>query len=92
MEDPVESIRSAGDALGVVWGYFEDEATGDLTVLASLLLAALALFTAFRCYQAMKPAIEQNLSRVVGVGSGMAAVFVAVGLFFLVQAVSRAVG
>ena len=91
MVDLVESIKSLGDQLGVLWAFFEDAETGDLTALASVLLAALALATAFRCYQAFKPALERGHSNVVAIGSGMAVVFVAVGLFFLFQAL-RALG
>ena len=87
----VETIETLGNQLGMIWAFFENEETGDLTLLASLLLAALALATAFRCYQALKPALERGHSNVVAVGSGMAAVFVAVGLFFLLQAL-RALG
>jgi hypothetical protein len=92
MDDPVESIRAAGDALGVVWSFFEDENTGDLTIAANLLLAAVALLTAYRCFESMKPALDKNLSRVVGVGAGITAVFAAVSLFFLVQAASSVFG
>ena len=86
MDNLVDDIKAFGDQLGDVWALFENEQTGDLTVLASVLLAALALATAWRCYQAMRPAMDRGVSNVVAVGSGMAAVFVGVGLFFLVQA------
>jgi len=87
MVDLVETIKSFGDQLGGVWAFFEDGETGDLTALASVLLALLALATAFRCYQAFKPAMERGHSNVVAIGGGMAAVFLGVGIFFLVQAV-----
>lgn len=91
MDDIVERVEKLGDALGVVWAFFQDE-SGELTVLASLLLAALALVTALRCFQAMKPALEQKLASVIGVGSAITAVFTFVGVFFLAQAANRLFG
>ena len=87
----VETVKEIGDALGVVWAFFQDE-SGQLTLLACLLLAALALSTAFRCYQAMKPAFEEKLSSVIAAGSAVTGVFGLVGLFFLIQAASRITG
>ncbi len=87
----VENVEKIGDALGVVWALFENEA-GELTVLASILLAALALVTAFRCARATLPAVEQQFPNVVAVGSAITLVFVGVGLFFLFQAATAAFG
>lgn len=91
----VEQVGKIGDALGVVWAFFQDE-SGQLTLLASVLLATLALATAYRCFAAMRPALgagkEEKLSNVVAVGSAMTAIFAAVGLFFLVQVASRVMG
>lgn len=87
----VETVERIGDALGVVWAYFEDE-SGELTAVAALALAALAVVTAWRCFQAMRPALETRQSNVVAVGSAITAVFAAVGLFFLVQAAGRLAG
>ena len=86
----VETVERIGDALGVVWGFFEDE-TGDLTLLANLLLMGLALATAIRCFRAMQPALEQKHSSVVAIGSAMTAVFTGVGAFFLYSAL-RGIG
>lgn len=86
MDNLVDTIESLGDRLGAVWALFEDDATGDLTALASVLLAALALATAFRCYQAFKPALERGHTQVVAIGSAFAAIFAAVGMFFVFQA------
>jgi intracellular septation protein A len=82
----VENMEKIGDAIGVLWAFFQDE-SGQLTILACLLMAALSLMTAYRCFTAMQPAFEDKLSTVVAVGSAMIAVFGGVGLFFLVQAV-----
>ena len=87
----VETFQKIGDALGVVWAFFEDE-SGQLTVLAMLLLAALALATATRCAYATLPAREAKLASVVAVGSGITLVFGLVGLYFLGQVVSVVIG
>ena len=81
----VETVEKIGDALGVVWAFFENE-SGELTLLASLLLAALALVIAYRCFQAMQPAIAEGHGNVVAIGSTITAVFAAVAAFFLFQA------
>ncbi len=87
----VEKFQKIGDALGVVWSFFEDE-SGQLTLLAMLLLAALAFATAARCAYATLPAREAKLGSVVAVGSGITLVFTGVGLYFLVQVVSVVAG
>jgi hypothetical protein len=87
----VESVGKMGDALGVVWALFEDE-SGQLTFLALCLLAALALATAYRCALATRPAMEEKLSSVVGVGAAITLVFAGVGVFFVIQAISTAMG
>ncbi len=87
----VEKFQKIGDALGVVWSFFEDE-SGQLTLLAMLLLAAFAFATATRCAYATLPAREAKLGSVVAVGSGITLVFAGVGLYFLVQVVSVVAG
>ncbi len=82
----VENVEKIGDAFGVVWAFFQDE-SGQLTLLASLLLASLALVTAYRCFRALQPAFEEKLTLVMGIGSAITAVFSFVGIFFLYQAV-----
>jgi hypothetical protein len=84
----VEKVKEFGDFLGVVWAFFQDE-SGQLTLLVCLFLAGLALATAYRCFQAMKPAIEEKLPSVLVAGSVVTFVFSFVGIFFLVQAASR---
>ena len=84
----VEKVKEFGDALGVVWAFFQDE-SGQLTLLACLFLAGLALATAYRCFQAMKPAIEEKLPSVIVAGSAVTFVFSFVGIFFLVQAAAQ---
>ena len=80
----VETIEQIGDLLGTVWALFEQE-SGELTVLALTLLAGLALLTAFRCFQALRPAIDADLKSVVAAGSAITLVFVGVGAFFLIR-------
>jgi hypothetical protein len=87
----VETFQKLGDAFGVVWALFEDE-SGQLTLPALLLLATLALATAARCAYATLPAREAKLGSVVAVGSGISLVFGLVGLYFVAQIVSAAVG
>jgi hypothetical protein len=87
----VETFEKIGDALGLVWALFEDE-TGQLTLPAMLLLAALAFATAARCAYATLPAREGKFGNVVGIGSGITLVFGLVGLYFLAQVVSVAAG
>ncbi len=86
----VETIEQIGDALGVVWALFENEA-GELTLAANILLAVCALATAYRCFQAMRPALEAKLAPVIAIGSAITAVFAAVGGYFLVQLASQLV-
>ena len=81
----VENVEKIGDAFGVIWAFFQDE-SGQLTILASLLLATLALVTAYRCFRAMQPAFAEKLTLVMAIGSAITAVFGAVGAFFLIQA------
>jgi len=81
----VENINRIGEALGVVWSFFQTE-SGELTVSACLLLAAIALLTAYRCSRPIATALAEDLWRVVVVGSAITITFGGVGLFFLVQA------
>lgn len=84
----MEFFRELGDRIGAVWAYFQDD-TGELSVLGALLLAGLALATAVRCVRAFQPALgDKSLGSVVGVGGTIAAVFGAVGLYFLYQALA----
>lgn len=87
----VETFEKIGDALGVVWAFFESE-SGDLTVFGCLLLATLAGATAFQCFRAMQPAFDEKLTNVVAIGSAMAATFAAVGVFFLYRAIAALTG
>ena len=87
----VETIERIGDLLGQVWALFEHE-SGELTLLALLLLSALALGTAYRCAMATLPARREALSSVVAAGSAITAIFAAVGLFFLIRAASVLLG
>jgi len=80
----VETFQKIGDGLGVVWSLFEDQ-SGQLTVPAMLLLAALAFATAARSAFATLPALEAKLGSVVAIGSGITVVFGLVGLYFVVQ-------
>jgi len=84
----VETVKEIGDALGVLWAFFQDE-SGQLTLPACLFLAGIALATAYRCFQAMKPAVEEKLPSVIAAGSLVTFVFSFVGVFFLVQAASQ---
>ena len=85
----VETIETLGNQLGMIWAFFENEETGDLTLLASLLLAALALATAARCVRVIQPAFgDKELGSVVAVGGAIAAVFGSVGLYFLYLAIA----
>ena len=83
----VENVGKIGDAFSVIWAFFQDE-SGQLTILATLLLATLALVTAYRCFRAMQPAFAEKLTLVMAIGSTITAVFGAVGAFFLIQAAS----
>jgi hypothetical protein len=83
----VEMFQQIGDALGVVWAYFEDE-SGQLTIPAMLLLAGLALAIAARCALATLPAKQAGLSSVVAFGASVTLVFGLVGLYFLAQVAS----
>ena len=87
----VEMFQQLGDALGVVWAFFEDE-SGQLTVPALLLLAAFALATAARCAAATLPARRARLSSVVAFGGSVTAVFGLVGVYFLARAVAVGLG
>ena len=87
----VENMGKLGDIIGKLWAFFQDE-TGQLTVVACLLLAALSLTTAYRCFLAMKPALEEKISNVIVIGSAMIAVFGGVGLFFMIQAAGLIIG
>lgn len=87
----VETVEKIGDWLGVVWALFEDE-SGNLTLLALLLLAGLALATAWRCARATRPALEAQLSSVVAAGSAITLVFTGVGVYFLVRAAGALLG
>lgn len=88
----MEFFQELGDRTGAIWAYFQDAETGDLTVLGALILAALALVTALRCFRAFQPAIgEKDLTSVVGVGAAIAAIFGAVGGFFLYMAATTGV-
>lgn len=91
MDDIVEIFRQLGDAMGVVWALFQDE-SGELTVLAMVLLSAMSWATAARCVMATLPAREAKLSNVVAIGSGISLVFGLVGVYFLIQIVSVAFG
>jgi hypothetical protein len=84
----VETVKEIGDALGVLWAFFQDE-SGQLTLSACLFLAGIALSTAYRCFQAMKPAVEEKLPSVIAAGSLVTFVFSFFGIFFLVQAASQ---
>lgn len=84
----MEFFQQLGDRTGALWAYFQDDETGDLTVLGAVLLAALALATAIRCVRAIRPALgDQGLGSVIAVGGAIAAVFGGVGLYFLYVAV-----
>ena len=83
----VENVNRIGEALGVAWSFFQNEA-GELTVGACLLLAAIAFVTAYRSSRPIRPALSQELWQVVAVSAGVALVFGGVGLFFLVKALS----
>ena len=87
----VENMGKLGDAIGILWAFFQDE-TGQLTLVACLLLAALSLATAYRCFLAMQPALAEKLSNVIAISSAMIAVFGGVGLFFLMQAAGLIIG
>lgn len=82
----VDMVEKIGDAFGVVWALFQDE-TGQLTLPALLLLAALALATAARCGMATLPAREAKMTTALAVGSGFTLIFGLVGVYFLVQVV-----
>ena len=82
----VENINRIGEMLGVLWSFFQNEA-GELTVAACLLLATAALVTAYRCLHPVRTAIREEIWPVAAVGSGITAVFVGVGLFFVSQAI-----
>lgn len=84
MDDLVETVGKIGDSLGMVWALFQDE-SGQLTLPAMILLAGIALATAYRCAQETLPAREENHSSVLAVGSAITLVFSGVGIFFLVQ-------
>lgn len=80
----MEFFQQLGDRTGALWAYFQDDQTGDLSLLGALLLAALALATAVRCVLAIQPAFgDEELTSVVSVGGAIAAVFGVVGLYFL---------
>lgn len=84
-----EFFQKLGDFTSGISAYFSD-ADGALTLLGSLILATLGLLTAFRCFQALRPALgEPRLGSVVGIGSAITAVFLGVGLYFLFLAGSR---
>ena len=85
----VDTFEKIGDALGLVWALFEDE-SGQLTLPAMVLLAALAFAIATRCVFAILPAKEANFGNVVGVGSGIALVVGLDGVYFGYQIISVA--
>lgn len=87
----MEFFQQLGDRTGAVWAYFQDAETGDLTLLGALLLAGLALATAYRCIRAIRPAFgDESFGSVVAVGGTIAAVFGAVGVYFLYVAIGAA--
>ena len=85
----MDFFQDLGDRIGAVWSYFQDDATGELSLFGALLLAALSLATAVRCIRAFQPALgDKELGTAVGVGAAIASVFGVVGLYFLYLAVS----
>ena len=85
----MEFFQQLGDRTGALWAYFQDDKTGDLSLLGALLLAALALATAARCVRVIQPAFgDKELGSVVAVGGAIAAVFGSVGLYFLYLAIA----
>ena len=85
----MEFFQQLGDRTGALWAYFQDDQTGDLSLLGALLLAVLALATAVRCVRAIQPALgDEELGSVVAIGGAIAAVFGTVGLYFLYVAVT----
>ena len=84
----MEFFQQLGDRTGALWAYFQNSETGELSLLGALLLAGLALATAFRCFQAIQPALgDKELGSVVAIGGAIAAVFGSVGAYFLYVAV-----
>ena len=87
----MEFFQQLGDRTGALWAYFQDDQTGDLSLFGALLLAGLAIATAVQCVRAIQPALgDKALGSVVAVGGTIAAVFGAVGLYFLFVAVGAA--
>lgn len=87
----MEFFQQLGDRTAALWAYFQDAQTGELTLLGALLLAGLALATAYRSVRAIQPALgDASLGSVVAVGGAIAAVFGTVGLYFLYVAAGAA--